>query len=230
MKRFYQNVCIEQADDAYQVCLDGRAITSPLKAELLLPSKQLAQKIAEEWDAVDTDIIPAQMPFFSLAVTAIDRVATQREDLIYEMERYLLNDLLCYREAENLILQSRQQEMWDEALLWAQENHGINLVITTGIMPIEQDKKNAEKLRNLLTAMDVWQLSCFVRATMISGSGVLALRFITGGISSDHLFSLCFLDELYQIEKWGDDTEAAERRSLVQRELQDIADFLRLLG
>ena len=51
MKRFYRNVDVVELDACYAVTLDGRAMGTPGKAALDLPSRNLAEAIAGEWKA-----------------------------------------------------------------------------------------------------------------------------------------------------------------------------------
>ena len=68
------------------------------------------------------------------------------------------------------------------------------------------------------------------RATSLSGSLVLGLNFLDGTIDDKSMFTLAFLDELWQNEKWGTDFEAADRHGFLRAELRDVAQFLALLG
>ena len=100
MKRFYQSVSVHQAAAGYNVFLDKRALLSPLKHEVILPSQALAEAVANEWDAAghnDTDIDPSLMPIFSMAVTVADRVDGQENTLRDELVRYGGTDVICYR-------------------------------------------------------------------------------------------------------------------------------------
>ena len=228
MKRFYEKVQIKKTGLAYEVRLDGNPLKTPLKTILHLPTEALAKKIANEWSIVQTEIIIEQMPIFSLATTAIDRVASQQSTLIKEMQNYIMNDLLCYRESEDTKLQEHQSKNWGPWLKWSKINFNFNLKITKGVMPINQDECNSNLLLNLISQMDIWHFTCFVKVTSHTGSAILALAFIKKQLTTDELFSLCFLDELYQIERWGEDEEAYQKRSAVKTELYDVSDFLRL--
>ena len=68
------------------------------------------------------------------------------------------------------------------------------------------------------------------RATTLSGSLTLGLRFVDMVIDDERMFRLAFLDELWQNEKWGTDFEAADRHKCLRTELQDVSRFLALLG
>ena len=67
-------------------------------------------------------------------------------------------------------------------------------------------------------------------STTLSGSLVLGLGFVDMVIDDERMFTLAFLDELWQNEKWGTDFEVADRHEFLRTELQDLARFLALLG
>ena len=224
-KRFYKSVLL--ADDGLSIQLDGRNLRSPAGSLLRLPTMSLASAIADEWRAQSDDIDPATLPLFSLAVTVVDRVIPQRDAIIAELSAYGGNDLLCYRDDKE-DLASRQQDQWQPWLDDLAENRGIALQIVTGIMPICQP--DAAKFPPLIAAYDDWRLGMLHRATTLSGSLVLGLGFVDMVIDDERMFTLAFLDELWQNEKWGTDFEAADRHECLRTELQDVARFLALLS
>ena len=187
----------------------------------------LASAIADEWRAQGDDIDPAKLPLFSLSVTVVDRVIPQRDAIIAELSAYGENDLLCYRDDQDA-LASRQQDQWQPWLDDLAENRDIKLQIVTGIMPICQP--DAAKFPPLISGYDDWRLGMLHRATTLSGSLVLGLGFVDMVIDDEKMFTLAFLDELWQNEKWGTDFEAADRHKFLRNEFQDVARFLALLG
>ena len=168
------------------------------------------------------------MPFYSLTVTAIDRAESQKAELIAKMQHYIMNDLLCYRESKDTKLQEYQNKNWNQWLLWSKKEYNFDLKTTNGVMPINQDENNKNLLLKIILPMDIWRFSVFVKATTLTGSAILALAFVNKQLEAEELFSLCFLDELYQIKRWGEDEEALQKRSAIKNELFSISDFLRL--
>lgn len=229
MKRVYKQVSWVTNNDRFEVQLDGRQLKSPAKNILLIPTQKMAEAIADEWDAVEDTVDPAAMPTFSLAVTVIDRVSPQRSDLVAEMVRYGMNDLLCYREDTDVTLAAHQTEKWDEWLEWGQKQFSFEFEVTTGIMPITQNTTNIPKLEKAISALDDWQLGVLVRAASLGGSLILGLAFVQGALDAKTLLELSFLDEIYQGEKWGEDAEAVQRLENIQAELNAAHDFLALL-
>jgi len=224
-KRFYKSVLL--ADEGLSIQLDGQGLRSPAGSLLRLPTMSLASAVADEWRAQGDDIDPATLPLFSLSVTVVDRVIPQRDEIIAELSAYGGNDLLCYRD-DQVDLASRQQDQWQPWLDDLAENRGIALQVVTGIMPICQP--DVAKFLPLISAYDDWRLGMLHRATTLSGSLVLGLGFVDMVIDDERMFTLAFLDELWQNEKWGSDFEAADRHRFLRTELHDVSRFLELLG
>ena len=61
-KRFWTAATTEACDGGYRVRLDGRAVKTPLKNPLILPSAAMAAAVALEWDAQTGLIKPDTMP------------------------------------------------------------------------------------------------------------------------------------------------------------------------
>ena len=225
-KRFYKDVAIDAGDDGWVIKLDNRMLRSPAGVLLHLPSSALAAAVADEWRAQDEHIDVASMPLFSLAVTVLDRVMPQQPAIIRELACYGDNDLLCYR-ADDDDLAARQQQFWQPWLEWADREFAVSLEVATGIMPVTQP--HAGGFHDALQKFDAWQLGALHRAVSLGGSLVLGLGFVAGQLDAEQLFSTAFLDELWQIEKWGRDCEAEDRQDYIRAELADTARFLQLL-
>ena len=73
-------------------------------------------------------------------------------------------------------------------------------------------------------------LSALYNLTHIAGSLVIALAVSEGRLSAADAFAAAQLDELYQIERWGDDPLATQRHEGIQRDIEAGARFLALLG
>ena len=78
MRRFWKSVGREQGTYGYGIRLDGRALKTPMRNELYLPTKALADAVVAEWEGVAEEIDPAAMPMTGFANAAIDHVAPDR--------------------------------------------------------------------------------------------------------------------------------------------------------
>lgn len=227
-KRFYKDVRAIEADTGWQIALDGRAVKTPAGSQLFMPTAALAHAIAAEWDAQDDDIKPASMPLFAYAVTACDRVARQRAAVIAEITSYGGNDLLCYR-AEEADLAARQAAIWQNWLDWAARELEAPLIVAGSIMPVNQPDHAVAALRRCVDSYDDWHLAILHRTVSLGGSLVMGLAWIRGAIDSETFFATTFLDELWQVENWGNDWEAEDRRAFIRAELDEAARFRDLL-
>ena len=102
MKRFYKDVTVRNSETGYQICLDNRPVRSPAKAVVKVSSLVLAEAIQAEWQAVEDEIQPEDMPLYSMAVTVTDRVTPQRQALADELAGYIHDDVLRYRSGDDL--------------------------------------------------------------------------------------------------------------------------------
>ena len=61
-KRFWKDASIVEAGDGFTVLLDGRKLRTPVKSELIVPTRKMAEAIASEWDAQIEKVDPLTMP------------------------------------------------------------------------------------------------------------------------------------------------------------------------
>ncbi|ABC23453.1 ATP12 family chaperone protein [Rhodospirillum rubrum] len=228
-RRFYTTATVGAAEGGFTLLLDGKAVHTPGKRPLVVPTKGLAEAMAGEWAGQGETIEPDSMPLTQLANTAIDRMAAARPALEEDLLRYGGSDLLCYRAERPRELVERQHRAWQPALDWLAAHAGADLVVTSGLMPIDQPETALEALGRLVRAYDDWTLTAVQAATAACGSLVLALALIEGRISAEEAFTLAFLDDSYQMEQWGEDAEAVARRDHLRDEILAVGRFLVLL-
>jgi chaperone required for assembly of F1-ATPase len=229
MKRFYKRAEPLEGESGHGVALDRRPVKTPGKRELIVPKRVLAAAIAEEWNAQEGEIRPATMPLTRLATTAIDRVTTQREAIIEETANYAGTDLVCYRAAHPPALAARQQAVWQPLIDWATLRYDAPLVITTGVIPKSQSVASLRALAAAVAEQDNFALTALHVATAASGSLVIGLALIEGQLDAQEAFATSQLDESFQIEAWGEDSEQAERRRALAADIAAAARFMLLL-
>lgn len=230
MKRFYKEVTAEEEGGAYSVLLDGRVIKTPAKAHLRLPTHALAEAIAEEWDAQETEIRPSKMPLMQAAATAIDRVTPQRDKVVDEISNFGETDLVCYRATYPTSLVAKQSAAWDPMLNWIEARHQVTLKVCEGVMHIPQPPEALEKMRSVVAAQNDMTLAPLHNITSLCGSLVIALAALDGHITAEKAFEISELDETHVMEFWGADAEAVNRRNKNKESLAASVRFLKLSG
>lgn len=230
IRKFYLTVATDQREGGrHGVTLDGRALRTPARHVLELPTAGLAEAIAKEWIAQDEVVRPDAMPLTRLANAARDQVAVHREAIIEQVMAFGRTDLLCYRAGAPADLVRRQAAAWDPPLNWAREKFGIALRTGEGIGFIEQPKEQLAALDRIVSALDDFALTGAAGAATICGSLILALALAEEAIDADKAFVASQIEPSYQAEKWGNDEEDEAKAARIARELQDIARFLCLL-
>lgn len=230
MKRVYKKVETRRAAGGCGIALDGRPVRTPAKRDLVVPSAALAAAIAAEWDAQGDDIRPVTMPLTRLAATAIDRTAMQRDQVVAETANFAGTDLVCYRADHQPALAARQQAIWQPLLDWATLRFDAPLAVTAGVIPTRQAPASLKALAAAVAAQDDFRLTALHTLSAACGSLVVALAVIEGRLDAEAAFAASQLDESFQIELWGEDAEAAARRTALAADIATAAGFIELLA
>lgn len=231
----FKTVSVVPTDDGHAVHLDDKPLKTPQGVPFVLPSSILANAIAAEWRAsAPRPPSPNRMPLTRVAGTALDRLGAglgngQREVIEAQLLVYAETELLCHRAETPADLASRQHQLWQPLLDWVAIRHDAMLTTTTGIVAVEQPERSLAALRGALSTMDSWQLAALSIAVAASGSLIIGLALADGRIDPATAFEAAELDTTWQIEKWGEDKEATDRRSVVRADLELAKQFLDLL-
>src|SRR3954470_7348874 len=225
-KRFYQAATVGDATP-HPLLLDGRAVKTPAGNTLAAPTRSLAQAIAAEWDAQSERIDPASMPLTRLANTIIDGVAPNPAPVAAEIAQYLGSDLVCYRASAPETLVAKQAQHWDPILAWTREGHGARFVLSEGVMFVEQPEGAVAAARGAI-ASDPWRLGAVSLITTLTGSALIALAIACGQLSVDDAWAAAHVDEDWNMDFWGRDELAMQRRSTRFADMQAAATVLAL--
>lgn len=207
-KRFWKSAAVVETPAGFGVQLDGRDVKTPAKAALLVPTRSIALRIADEWAAQGDKIDPETMPATRFANAAIDKVRVQFDEVAALLVAYGETDLLCYRATFPQELIDRQAAAWDPLLAWSSERYGVAWRITSGVMPTPQDAQITAVLGAYVVEFTLFQLTAFHDLVAMSGSLVIGLAAAENHGSAESLWLASQLDEDWQIEQWGQDDTA----------------------
>jgi chaperone required for assembly of F1-ATPase len=212
-KRFYEAADIATLEGGYAVELDGRAIKTPAKAPLRLPTEALARAVAEEWAEQGETLDVQNMTLTRLANVALDRTPETRTDLAEELSRYASTDVTCYLADAPSELRARQEAAWQPWREWAGRELNVVLVPVVGLMASPQPQASLDAVRDYALGLDDFRLTALTWGCSLLGSAVLALAVERGALPAGDALKASCIDEDWQIEQWGQDEEAAEIRA-----------------
>lgn len=210
MKRFWDVADAVEVEGGFTVHLDGRSIKTPGKSALVVPTRVMAEQMAQEWDAQPNEINPETMPVTKSANSAVDKVTPQFDAVADMLGEYAGTDLLCYRAEQPEELVKRQAEQWDPVLEWCTKTFQTPLNPVSGVMFAAQPASSLVALRALLDEMTAFELTAMHDLITLPGSFVIGLAAIHKYASPQELWELSRLDERYQQEQWGLDDDAEE--------------------
>jgi chaperone required for assembly of F1-ATPase len=224
-KRFYKVVGVTEK---LEISLDGRIVKTPLKVPLVLPTRALADAVAEEWEAQREYVNPAAMPLTKLANTAIDRAISERPGITAEILAFAGSDMVCYRADKPDSLVALQSQHWDPVLAWVQDVLGANFATVDSVVHITQSRDAMQAVRAHVAGLDGFAFTAVHNLTTLTGSALLALMLAADGISSRRAWLAANVDEDWQIAIWGRDDEAETRRAGRSQEFSACVAFIKL--
>lgn len=228
MKRFYKQATMEPVEGGWQVMLDGRGVKTPRRAPQVVPSAALAEAMALEWQQQGEEIDAATLRFRDTADYAIDMVSATRGEVIDKLLGYGETDTLCYRAHPDEPLYRRQLEAWEPLLSAFEAREGVALARVSGVIHRPQTAEALEVLRARLETLDAFALAALEVLTSLAASLSIGLSALVEGADGDALWDAANLEEDWQMEQWGEDTLATERRERRTREFLSALEFARL--
>ena len=228
-RRAYEQVTVRPADGGHAVWLDDKPLKTPGGKPVVVRWPGLAEAIAAEWRAQGAKPDLAGLAMTRIAATAIDRIPSRRAGVLDELLAYAETELVCHRADQPSELVARQQAIWQPLLDWLAQQFDAPLAVTSGVLPRPQAETSLQSLRHLLEGLDDLSLAGLSVAVASSGSLVIGLAMLEGKIDAGQAFDAAELDATFQIEQWGEDAEAAERRRLRWQEMQSASCLLGLV-
>ena len=225
-RRFYQAVSIAEGEGGFALLLDGRPVKTPARRELAVPKRAWGEALAAEWDAQRDLIDPAKMPLTRLANTIIDGVAESSAAVAADVEKYLGTDLVLYRAGGPDGLVARQTAAWDRVLAWARDVLDARFVLGQGAVFVAQPPEALAAASAAIPRNDVWRLGAIHAITTLTGSALITLALASGALSVEEAWAAAHVDEDWNMDFWGRDVLAMERRAARFAEMQAAAMVL----
>lgn len=217
-KRFYEVASCAQTEDGYSIQLDGRTVKTPGKATLLLPNRVIAEAVAAEWAVQQKEINPATMPLTRMANSAQDAVSERFEEVADDIVGFAGNDALCYRADDPQSLVDTQRHLWDPVVDWAGGLLGGRFVLIEGIMHAAQPDHLLSSFKTRISDETPLRLAALHTATSLTGSALLALAVKENHLGADDAWTAAHVEEDFNIDRWGEDAEAAQIRAYKRTE------------
>jgi chaperone required for assembly of F1-ATPase len=195
----------------------------------MVPTEELAEAIAAEWNEQGGEIDPHSMSLTGLANAAIDRVAPDPTAFAAGLAAYGESDLLCYRSEGPNELVRRQEERWERLLAWARRRYDVDFETVCGVMHRPQPAETVERLAAAVAGLDPFRLAALSPLVTISGSLVIALALAEGEVRLEDAWAAATLDEAWQAEQWGEDPLAVKAIEERRRDFDAAYRFLTLL-
>jgi len=228
-KRFYKDATAAAKDGGAAVLIDGRHMRTPGKTALVVPTMALAEACAAEWRAQGDIVRPDSMPITRLVNVALDHTARTRDIIVESIAGYAATDLVCHRATHPETLAAKQATAWDPLVAWAHETLNAPLVVVPGVIAADQPREARTAFERAADAHNDFALTGLAHAVGISGSGVLGFAMSFGRLDAIAAFEAACLDDLWQLETWGEDHFARKRLDDLEAEFVALGAYFTAL-
>jgi chaperone required for assembly of F1-ATPase len=128
-----------------------------------------------------------------------------------------------------------QARHWDPVLAWARDALGARFVLAQGVMHVAQPKEAVAAARAGIPAdandvKEIWRLGAVSAITTLTGSGLLALALNAGALNADAAWAAAHVDEDWNMDFWGRDELAMQRRAARFADMQAACKVLSSTG
>lgn len=227
MKRFYSEVAIAGESEGWTVRLDGRAIKTQGGQPQLLPTRALAELLAAEWRGQGETLDPKRFVHRDLADYAIDVIAPDPAPVRANLLAYIETDTLCYRADPDEPFWRRQQQQWEPLVAGFEAREGVVLERVSGVIHRPQRAETLATLGERLGRFSPFELAALETLTSLAASLCVGLSVLEPEADARALWDAANLEEDWQIENWGADEEAQQRRELRTGQFLAALDFAR---
>jgi chaperone required for assembly of F1-ATPase len=228
-KRFHTRAGVAETSGGFAITLDDKQVRTPSGRPMVVPTPEIADAIAAEWDAQGEFIDPLTMPVTRFANSVVDAVVDRVEAVTADVAKYFASDLLFYRAGHPEALVAREADLWDPVLFWAADTLGAHFILAEGIVHVRQPDAAIAAARAALPD-DPWSIAALHIVTTLTGSALLALALLRGALDSDQVWAAAHVDEDWNMEKWGIDEEVAARRAARLIDFAAAATIVRALN
>lgn len=229
MKRFYENVGVIEVDGGWQVLLDGRGLKTVKGSQQIVPTRALAEALALEWAGQGDELDTSRFVMRDQTDFAIDIVRSETGAIIGTLSGFAETDTLCYRADPDEALYTHQLDKWEPLLTRLERREGIKFIRVSGIVHRPQPPETLAHLRQRLAEFDCFTLAALHTMASLASSLSIAMLALDEDAEPISLWRAASLEEEWQADLWGRDTEAEARRAKRQREFLAAFEFLQLL-
>eukprot|EP00298_Acanthocystis_sp_HF-20_P013016 c20165_g1_i1.p1 GENE.c20165_g1_i1~~c20165_g1_i1.p1 ORF type:complete len:345 (-),score=119.66 c20165_g1_i1:47-1081(-) len=205
LRRVYKNVGVRKQEngDLYEITLDGKAVVTPTKKKLLVPTEDIAKLIALEWAMQGHEIRHSSMLMTTLAATAIDDVEPNHVKYCREVLKFLETDSVCVREGRHEKLEKSQSKYWDPLVDFVEKRFGLRPHVTKELVKVEQNHDLMNLFEDYLNETDIFTLAAVHSIASTAKSLIIPMALVEGKMNAREATEAALVEELYQIEENG---------------------------
>lgn len=212
----------------YDVYVHNQLLKTPQGNSFQVLTLSLAKAIEDEWEKAPERHYQRK-PLTSLAATALDRVAPEKEAYIQDILAMISKDSLLFWETKPPSLVKLQEEKWAIVLEEINEWLGLHLKPATSLTIQSLSSVEEAQVKVFLVGQSHFKLAALSHLLTLTSSFCLSCLIMENHLSPEEGWDLAHLHEHYQRLKWGEDPDALALEENQRTEFFETVRFLKFL-
>jgi len=211
----------------FPIRFKNQDIKTPKGNSFLVPTEALQKLIESELGTLKE--WPAKISHktaTSLALSAIDRMADFRVQVIEGLLKDLPSDQIIMWADEPDTLVQLQNEIWLPLIHQFNAKFKSALKPSISLFPEEVIEDYVKGVRQYLESLNDFTLTGLSHLADLTHSPILAILGFEGKMVADQIFGIAQLHESHQRQKWGEDILALERETEIKAEVEETLAYL----
>ena len=222
-----QTLDIVNKNNLFFITKNNEHLKTPLGNIFYVYKRKIARLILQELDENSSKNLI--VGYTKITNSAIDLIDNDKEGYTENISSYIHKDTICYFSSKPKDLFDKQNKTWKPLINWIKKKYRLDVNYTQNIGQIKQNQKCLKMLKNELIKYNIFQLSCINTLCQVTGSLIISLALKDCKLSYLEAFKASQLEELYQLSKWGDDSEASSRRKAIRTDIFKASIYLNSL-
>ena len=213
MKRFFHDVSVRKETDGFSVLTDDRPMNFlKTSRKMILPTKALAETVADEWRALPDEFKAKDLPVtcFLSGVAAWDE--TDERNVRQKMMAVLPCDAALCVAPDPPRLDQAMADAFQPVVDAVNRAAGTDFVLTRSVSGAEPSERSRRAFEDHLAGQTRLGLACLSKLTAVFGSLLLAFAVEKRLLTAAKAFDVSITEELYQNGFWPADAEAQSAR------------------
>ena len=192
--------------------------------KVCVPNENLIEILKPEFK--DYNILEcSKFSLTKILISFADQLPHEKSIFVDELIKYLETDLLFYRVSSPRNLSVSQSEKWDKIIHIFDSIFQTSWSVSTNIMPLKQDPKSIQKIKDYLISLDILNLHIMTYLLKVTGSCIVTVLCNIKKLDAMEAWESVNIEELWYNKIYNDN----EKKEELDSQMAEVDFYIKLL-